>query len=169
MASINEIIDEVATSIGRELNYEFNFSELSVPAAERTSSTQAWDLYQKARYEGSKVIGAEPPVVREYLEEAIKLDSLFYAAYDALGYYYLSQYTWDGEMTDDFEENIEKAQALFEFVIQKEPSYGMPYLHLALSRIWYEQDLEAYALYLKGVELTPEKRGSGNLFLPALP
>ena len=168
MASINEIIDDVATSVGRELNYEFNFSEISVPSAERTSSTQAWDLYQKANYEGSKVIGAEPAIVRDYLEQAIKLDSSFFAVYDALGYHISSQYTWDGDLTDDFEKDIEKANSLYEFVIQKEPSYGMPYIHLAINKIWYEQDLEAYALYLKGVELTPTKRGSGNLFLPAL-
>ncbi|WP_297695194.1 hypothetical protein [uncultured Eudoraea sp.] len=168
MASINEIIDEVASSVGRELNYEFNLSEISVPATERTSSTEAWDLYQKAKYEGSKVIGAEPTIVRDYLEQAIKLDSLFFAAYDALGYHISSQYTWDGDLKDDFEKDIEKANSLYEFVIQKEPSYGMPYIHLAINKIWYEQDLEAYALYLKGVELTPAKRGSGNLFLPAL-
>ena len=51
---------------------------------------------------------------------------------------------------------------------KNEPSYGDPYIHLAINKIWYKQDLEAYALYLKGVELTPEKRARGNLFLPAL-
>ena len=168
MASINEIIDEVASSVGRELNYEFNFSEISIPAAERTSNTQAWDLLQKARYEGSKVIGAEPPIVREYLEQAIELDSSFYAAYVDLGYYWSSQYTWDGESTADYEENIEKANALFEFAIQKAPTYGQAYINLAINKIWYEQELEAYALYMKGAELTPKKRVSGNLFLPAL-
>ncbi|WP_445381218.1 hypothetical protein [Robiginitalea sp. IMCC43444] len=169
MTSINEIIDEVATLVGRELNYEFNPSEIRIPAAERTSNTQAWDLLQKARYEGSKVIGAEPAIVREYLEKAIELDSSFYAAYVDLGYHLISQYTWDGgELPDDFYENIGKANALFEFVIKKAPTYGMAYLHLAISKIWYEQDLNAYALYMKGVGLTPKLRGRGNLFLPAL-
>ncbi|MBC2837809.1 hypothetical protein [Robiginitalea sp. SC105] len=168
MASINEIIDDVATSIGRELNYEFKFSEISIPAAERTSDTQAWDLLQKARYEGSKVIGAEPPIVKEYLEQAIELDSSFYAAYVDLGYYWSSQYTWDGESIDDYEENIEKANRLFEFAIQKAPTYGQAYISLAINKIWYKQELDAYEMYMKGVELTPKKRGSGNLFLPAL-
>ena len=173
MDSIYNIIDEVAASVGRELNFEFNDSEVRIPDAERTSNSIARELFEKAMYETSKVTGKVPSIVRDYLEQAIQLDSTFYAAYAALGYYWSSQYTWDGDPSSgtDYREIIEMANALYEYTIENAPLYGDPYRLLATNRIWYDQDFKAYTMVLKGYELNPttdSKVTLTNMFLPAL-
>ena len=171
MDSIYVIIDEVAASVGRELELEFNASKVSLPVAERTSSTAAYDLFLKAEYEGSKHWGQYPPIVREYLEEAIELDSTFYAAHALLGLYWSTQHTWDGAWSAHFEENVQKANELLEFAIQKAPSYGDSYVNLAGNKVFYEQDLKAHLLALKGYELNPSTNNKLiliNVHLPAL-
>ncbi len=155
MDAIYEIIDEVATSVGRELHLAFNDSKVSLPSAERTTSTAAYDLYLKARYEGSKYWGKQPPIIREYLEKAIELDSTFYAAHAALGLYWSDLQTWDGERSDNYYENIRKSNDLLKFVIENAPSYGDSYLLLSNNKIFYEQDFRALALAIKGFELNP--------------
>jgi TolB-like protein len=171
MDSIYVIIDEVAASVGRELELEFNASKVSLPAAERTSSTAAYDLFLKAEYEGSKHWGQYPPIVRDYLEEAIDLDSTFYAAHALLGLYWSTQHTWDGAWSENFEDNVQKANKLLEFAIQKAPSYGDSYVNLAGNKVFYEQDLKAHLLALKGYELNPSTNNKLvliNVHLPAL-
>ena len=116
-------------------------------------------------------IGGNPPIVREYLEEAIELDSTFYAAHALLGLYWSTQHTWDGAWSADFEENVQKANELLEFAIQKAPSYGDSYVNLAGNKVFYEQDLKAHLLALKGYELNPSTNNKLvliNVHLPAL-
>ncbi len=163
MNSIYDIIDEVATSVGSELDFEFNPTKVSFPAAERTSSTEAYELFLKAKFEGSKTWGKYPPIVREYLEQAIKLDPEFYAAYAFLGFYWSTQHTWDGDWSINFKENIQRANNLFEFTIENSPSYGDAYLYLSANKIYYEQDMTAHSLAKKGFELNPSTFNKLNL------
>ncbi|MGB5317266.1 MAG: hypothetical protein WBN56_14795 [Robiginitalea sp.] len=169
--SIYEIMDEVATSVGSELDFKFNASKVRIPEAERTPNAEAYDLFLKARYEIDKAWGQSPPIVREYLEEAIKLDSTFYAAYAYLGLYWSNQHTWNGTWSTDFSEIIRKSNELLEFAIKNAPSYGDSYVYLAGNKIFYEQDLKAYALAFKGYELNPSTRNKLTLLnvqMPAL-
>ena len=155
IASVYDILDEVATIVGRELEFEFNASNVRIPDAERTSNSAAYDLFLKAEYESSQYWGQYPPIIKEYLEQAIELDSTFYAAHALLGLYWSTQHTWDGEWSTNFHENVQKANELFEYAIKNAPSYGESYVYLAGNKIFYEQDLTAHALALKGYELNP--------------
>ena len=170
--SIYDILDEVAASVGRALEFQFNASEVRIPDAERTSSTEAYELFKKAEYLESQHVGKLPPIVREYLERAIALDSTFYAAYTLLGYYWSSQYTWDGELSNSYEDDLKKANELIEFAIEKAPLYGASYHTLGINKIWYEQKFkEGYELALKGFRLNPStenKQGLSNTIIPAL-
>ena len=118
-----------------------------------------------------KTWGKSPPIVREYLEEAIKLDSSFYAAYAYLGFYWSAQCSWDAVGPCNFKENADKANELFEFAIKNAPYYGDSYVYMAGNKIFYEQDLKANELALKGYELNPSTSNKLvllNIHLPAL-
>ena len=168
IASVYDILDEVATVVGRELEFEFNVSKVRIPDAERTSSTVAYNLFLKARHESTEQWGQWPPIIREYLEKAIELDSTFYAAYTTLGMYWSSQYTWDGESSANFKDNIQKSNELFEFAIRNAPSYGNSHLRLAMNKIFYEQDFSAYSQALEGYELNPSTTNKLYLINTAL-
>ena len=171
ITSVYDILDEVATDVGRQLEFEFNASKVRIPDAERTSNAAAYDLFLKARYEGSKYWGQYPPIIKEYLEQAIDLDSTFYAAHALLGLYWSTQHTWDGERSSNFHENVQKANELLEYAIQNAPSYGESYVNLAGNKVFYEQDLTAHLLALKGYELnssTMNKLTLVNVHMSAL-
>jgi tetratricopeptide (TPR) repeat protein len=92
------------------------------------------------------------------------LDSSFIAPYVWLGYYWLSQYTWNGIQTKNFAHDIQIARDNLAYAISKAPDYGDPYIYMGAIEVFYNQEIiKGKDLMLKGLELNPSSSNKNFL------
>lgn len=84
-----KVQEEIATRVAEKLKLKLTSSARNQLAKQATNNPEAFRLYLKARYHMAKLSREGLEKGREYIDEAIKLDQNFAAAYIGLSYYYI--------------------------------------------------------------------------------
>lgn len=157
--------DAIVNDIGNPLSAQFGNAENNLTVKRGTNNEEAYRLYLKAQYIFEEWNEPKIGEAIECLEQAVKLDPNFAAAYVSLAYAYQTyQWIWRYNIPSENEyyfkskEAVEKALALDE-------NSADGHAVLGLVKSGYERDFAgAEKEYLRAIELNPESGMAHGLY-----
>ena len=152
---------EIAATVAEALNLKLLKSEQRNLESNITNNSAAYDNYLKAKYYSQDITSEKNSrIAEELLENAIKLDSGFAAAYAALSTVQSNMYWSYFEHTD---ENLEQAKANAQKALQINPDLAEA--HVAMGDYYYHGILNydaAIEEYNEAISLNPNLVDANN-------
>jgi adenylate cyclase len=130
------IQSDIAQQIASALKIKIDPSVKERIESKPTENTEAYRLYLSALE-----VGPDNNQREHFLEAAIELDSTFANAYVILGFYWLYQGGFRGDLSS--QEVLKNAEPLFQKAIQLNPDLDIAHEGLALMALYYKWDFES--------------------------
>jgi TolB-like protein/Tfp pilus assembly protein PilF len=155
LGDIFEIQDEIAGAVVKALKVSLLKGE--APRAAPTANTEAYTLYLQARSIAGRANAIDSAAAVDYLQQSVKLDPKFAAAWAAMASILVEDAAWQGMRPGSREQAYQAAERSLEL----DPTLSDGHLAMAKVLDFFDRDLKAADTeYRRALELDPGNDGA---------